>query len=119
MEEQTKEHKESGRNPKEIIKSYRKQKLQTEQMLSFYERDLELRKLMLEFEKNNCEILNGKPKYMSDPKYMDLVIEQKQLQFEVQEVELKNRISQAQTAISGISKEITRLERNGEVKKDE
>jgi hypothetical protein len=119
MKEQTKIQEESGRDRKDVIKSYRNQLSHMEKELVFRERDLDLKKRILDFEKGHCNVVDGKPGWLTCPEYMDLIIEQKELQHEVNLVQMKDQIAKLSDGIKSIKKEITRLERNGGVKKDE
>ncbi len=98
------------------LKMTRTMKVQSEQALDFANRDLDIRKKILNYELENCQIINDKPAFMTSPDYMVLVNEHKKLMFEVNKIKAADEIAKQKAAIKKIDAEITRLMRNGNTK---
>ena len=110
MTEQIKSQKEKSANN---IIVFTKQLEQNEAALKLKQKDLDLRKRLLDFELKNSDIVGDKPRYFTEPKYISLVNEHKKLSFEAMEINAKDEIERHKMAINGLKKEIKKLRRNG------
>ena len=85
---------------------------QHERAIGMMQRDLELRRKIYDFEKNNSEIVGDKPKYMLEKEYIDIIMDQRKLILEKNEIELLDGIERSNMTIKDLKLKFKQLERN-------
>lgn len=76
---------------------------------SINKRDFEITKMLLDFEIEHNQVKDGKPAYLFEQRYHDLLKYKKQIEFEKIEIDFKDKIAHSDKAIEDIKKELDRL----------
>ena len=79
------------------------------------EKDYEIKKKLVEFEKANCHLVGDKPAYLVSEEYFKLVMEQKDFLLEETRKQIADNVSRANDEIKQRKQIIKEMNRNHEV----
>lgn len=86
---------------KEQAAVYQRQVEQEKRALALAERQRDVRAALLKIKRENSELVDGKPKFMTMQEYIDLTIKQEEVVYETETVNVNNEIAKLGASIVG------------------